>query len=158
MPELIQIQMTSGGSDCLKLAAVDGNQVAGNQTGSSAESHQSPTCRNERGFVVLAKIGDGLEVRFESVDQPHHLDAALAFGFQTPGRANTLEISIKVEFELIGGVVCGAPSRLGLGCVKTELTQIEFGDIQVDYLQEVIFRDQLLQRDREKTGLAARFS
>lgn len=83
---------------------------------------------------------------------------ASIFSFQATGRTNALEIAIKVESELIGGIVGGAPGGLGLSFLKTELTQIQLGNIQVDDPYEVIFRDQFLQRDREQAGLAAGLS
>ncbi|MEX5353386.1 hypothetical protein WCE02_18790 [Pseudomonas juntendi] len=58
--ELIQVQMASRRSNCLKLAPVDGNQVTGNQTGSSAKLHKGPARRNESDFVVLSEVSDGL--------------------------------------------------------------------------------------------------
>jgi len=35
------------------------------------------------GLLFFAKVGDGLEVGLEPVDQPHHFDVALALRFET---------------------------------------------------------------------------
>lgn len=59
---------------------------------------------------------------------------------------------------LIARLKLYAVSGLGLSFLKTELAQIELGDIQVDDPYEVIFRDQFLQRDREQAGLATGLS
>ena len=57
----------------------------------AAKLHEGAVRRNKGGFVVLAKIGNGLEVGFEPVDQPNHFDVALALSFEPPRRADPLE-------------------------------------------------------------------
>jgi hypothetical protein len=52
----------------LKLAAVDGYQLICDQACRTAELNESTAGRDEGGFVVLAKVGDGLEVGLESVE------------------------------------------------------------------------------------------
>jgi len=79
--EPFQIHMTPRGSNRLKLAAIDGHQLASDKTHLSAKLNEGTTGRDKGGFVVFAKIGDGLEVGFKPVDQPHHFDVALALSF-----------------------------------------------------------------------------
>ncbi len=82
--EPLQTHMTPRGSNRLKLAAIDGHQLTGYQTGGSAELDEGTARRHKGRFVVFAKVGDGLEVGFEPVDQPHHFDVALTLGFEPP--------------------------------------------------------------------------
>ncbi len=83
--ELLEAQLLARRGDGLELAAVDGHQLAGDQADLAAELHKGPTGRRECCTVVLAKISDGLEVRSQASQQPHHFDIALALGLQPPG-------------------------------------------------------------------------
>jgi hypothetical protein len=76
--------MAPRGRHRLKLAAVDGRQLTGDQTGCAAKPDERTARRHKGEFVVFAKVGDGLEVGFESVDQSHHFDVALTLGFEPP--------------------------------------------------------------------------
>ncbi|MNT04820.1 hypothetical protein D3C72_1394130 [compost metagenome] len=82
--EPLQIHMTPRGSNRLKLAAIDGHQLACDETHRAAKLDEGTTGRDKGCFVVFAKVSDGLEVGLEAVDQPHHFDVALALGFKTP--------------------------------------------------------------------------
>lgn len=66
----------------LKLADINGHQITCNQTGCAAKPDEGTARRHKSEFVVFTKVGDGLEVRFEPVDQPHHFDVALTLGFE----------------------------------------------------------------------------
>lgn len=44
-------------------------------------------------------IGNGLEVRRQSIEQPHHLNIALRFPLQTATRLNTVEITVVIELQ-----------------------------------------------------------
>ncbi|MNM68639.1 hypothetical protein D3C81_802030 [compost metagenome] len=83
--EPLQIHMTPRGSNRLKLAAIDGHQLACDETHRAAKLDEGTTGRDKGCFVVFAKVSDGLEVGLEPVDQPHHFDVALALGFEPPG-------------------------------------------------------------------------
>ncbi|MNE18383.1 hypothetical protein D3C80_1114170 [compost metagenome] len=82
--ELLEVHMAPRGSDRLKLAAIDGHQLACDQPGGAAKPDEGPARRHKGRLVVFAKVSDGLEVGLESVDQPHHFDVALALGFEPP--------------------------------------------------------------------------
>lgn len=66
--ELFHVQMAPLRGYRLKFTAINGNQVASNQTDCTAELHEGPTRCTERLFVVLAKVGNGLEIWFEAVE------------------------------------------------------------------------------------------
>ena len=63
--------------------------------------------RFERGPIVGAEIGDGLEVGFQRPQQPDDLDVAMTFGFQPAPRANAVEIIVDVELEGVARSVAG---------------------------------------------------
>ena len=51
------------------------------------------------GSVVLAKVGDGLEVRRQPPGQPHHLDVAPSLPLQPPARRDLVEVAVDVELQ-----------------------------------------------------------
>jgi hypothetical protein len=55
--------------------------------------------RFERGAIVGAEIGDGLEVRLQRPQQPDDLNVAMAFGLQPPARTHAIEIAVDVELQ-----------------------------------------------------------
>lgn len=75
----------------LELAAVDGHQLPADQPHPTAELHERAAGRLQGRTVALAKISDGLEVRRQSTQQPHHFNIALALGFQAARRADALK-------------------------------------------------------------------
>lgn len=58
--------------DCLKLRTINCDQLATNQALTPAESHEDPARRREGRAILPAKIGDGLEVRRQPLQQPEH--------------------------------------------------------------------------------------
>lgn len=78
----------------LKLAAIDGHELPADQSHLAKELDEGAAGRLKSSTVVLAKIGNGLEIRSQSAQQPHHLDIALALGFQAPGGADALEVTV----------------------------------------------------------------
>ena len=81
--ELLDAQVLAQRGHRLEFAAVDGHQVTGDQPYLAAELYERfARCLKGRA-IVLAKISDGLEVRCQAAEQPHHLDIALALGLQS---------------------------------------------------------------------------
>src|SRR5262249_52439601 len=56
-------------------------------------------CRPERRAVVLAKVGDRLEVGRQPPGQPHQLDIALRFPFEPPARLHAVEIAVEIDLQ-----------------------------------------------------------
>ena len=51
----------------------------------------------DRVAMILAEVGDRLEVRRKSPGQPHQLDVASRFALQTSARLDAVQIAIDVE-------------------------------------------------------------
>jgi hypothetical protein len=110
---VVLIERMPRGSDGLKLTAINGHQLACYQTGHAAKLDEGTARRNKGEFVVFAKVGDGLEVWLEPIDQPHDLDVALTLGFKSARRANPLEIAVEIKLQLVGGIIRGATGAFG---------------------------------------------
>jgi hypothetical protein len=82
-----------------ELTAVDRNNGAGEQAQLAAQHHKLGTHRPDRRAVVLAKVGDRLEVGCQPPGQPHQLDIALRFPFEPPARLHAVEIAVKIDLQ-----------------------------------------------------------
>jgi hypothetical protein len=122
--ELFQVQVAACGGYRLELTAIDGHPLARDQSHFAAELYEGSTGSSERLAIVLAVIGNGLEVRLESIEQPHDFDIALAFGFETARGTNTLEIAIQVQLQQICRVVGRTPRAFGNRSSKPELLEV----------------------------------
>ena len=92
--ELRQAQMLALRRYRLKLAAIDGHELPADQPHLATELDECAAGRLKSSAVVLAKISNGLEIRCQSAQQPHHLDIALALGFQASGGADALKVTV----------------------------------------------------------------
>ena len=59
--------------------------------------------------VVLAKVGDGLEVRRQPAGQPHQFHVALRFTFQPAAGMHPVEITVNEQLQHRYWVVCRTP-------------------------------------------------
>ena len=69
----------------------------GEQVKLAAQHHELAARRADGRPVVLAEIGDRLEVRRQPAGQPHHLDVALRLTLQTPARLHAVEVAVEIE-------------------------------------------------------------
>jgi hypothetical protein len=111
--------------------------------------------RFERGAVVGAEIGDGLEVRLQRPQQPDDLDVAVAFGFQPAARPHPVEISVDVKLEQIARRIAGPACRLRLDPREACLDEIEAIDEGVDEADGVVGADVIIHRLGQKKELVA---
>jgi hypothetical protein len=93
-----------------ELAAVNRNHRSGEQAQLAAQHHKLGTHRPDRCTVILAEVGDRLEVRHQPPGQPHQLDIALRFAFQSPARLKAVEVAVEVDLQQRRGMV-GRPAR-----------------------------------------------
>src|SRR5439155_19675092 len=78
----------------LELTAIDGHDRLREQIQSAAQHDKLATHVADRWPVVLAEVGNGLEVRHQTSSQPHELDVALRLALQTTARLNAIEITV----------------------------------------------------------------
>jgi hypothetical protein len=93
-----------------ELAAVDRNNGTGEKFEPTAELHKLTTHRPDRRAIVLAEVGNRLEVGREPPGQPHQLDIALRFPFQPPARLEAVEVAVEVNLQQRRGMI-GRPAR-----------------------------------------------
>jgi hypothetical protein len=73
--------------------------MLGEQLQPAAQHHELAADLADRLAVILAEVGDGLEVRCQTPGQPHQLDVTLSFALQTPARLHAIEIAVDVDLE-----------------------------------------------------------
>jgi hypothetical protein len=62
------------------------------------------------GAIVAPELGDGLDVRLQTSQQPDDLDVAMTFQFQPPTRLHPVEIAVNVELQKGRGMIGRAAS------------------------------------------------
>jgi hypothetical protein len=73
-------------------------------------------------MVILAEVGNGLEVGGEPPGQPHQLDIALRFAFQPPARLKAVEVAVEVNLQQRRGMI-GRPVAAGAIPEKPKLAR-----------------------------------
>ena len=82
----------------LEPATVDRDHDLGEQVQPSAKHYELAAGCPDRWPVVLAEIGNGLEIRHEASGQPHQFDVALGLPLQAPARLDAVEIAEIPDF------------------------------------------------------------
>ena len=83
--------------------------------------------------VVLAKVGDGFEVRGQAASQPHQLDVTLGLTPKPAAGLNPIEVTVDIDLQQDRGLVGRATRRSRIDALKTECTQLDFIDENVDH-------------------------
>ena len=138
----------------LELAAVDGNNGAGEQAQLAAQHHELATHRPDRRAIVPAEVGDRLEVGHQPPGQPHQLDIALRFALQPPARLNPVQITVEINLQQRHRMVRGTAGRFWDNAGKAQHRQIQFVNEGIDDADRVIFPDVVVQAVRQQDELA----
>src|SRR5277367_1896455 len=85
--------------DRLELAAVDRNTCFAEQLKASAQLHELTAHLADGLAVVLAEVGDCLEVWHQAAGQPDQLDVALALPFQASARLHPIEVAVDINLQ-----------------------------------------------------------
>ena len=87
---------------------VDGQQLAPVQ---ARRRHSDTNWRHgaKRRAIVAPEIGDRLEVRFQSPQQPDDLDVAMTLRLQPPARSDPVQIAVDVELQKVARRITGRP-------------------------------------------------
>jgi len=131
-----------------ELAAVDRNNGTGKELEPTAKPDKLPAHRPDRLAVVLAEVGNRLEVRREPPDQPHQLDIALCFPFEPPARLNAVEIAVEVNLQQRRGMVGRPARRRRRHPRKSQGGKVQFVDEDLDHPNRVLLVDVILQTVR----------
>lgn len=106
--------------DGAELRAVQRHEPRGKQPRVPAQQHEGAGGPDDRRPVVAPEVGDRLEVRSQSPEQPHGLDIASTGPLQTPRGTNLVEVAPDVELQKITRIVARAPRRSGNRADKAE--------------------------------------
>ena len=127
----------------------------GEQVELLAQRDELPADRMDRRPVVLAEVGNGLEVRREPAGQPHQLDVALAFPLQAPARGDAVEVTVQVDLEQGRGMT-GGPAPCFRHCTgKTERNKIKLVNVRIDGPDWIVLVDIIVQTGEKKRCLSA---
>jgi hypothetical protein len=130
-PELFLGVVAARVVDRFELAAVDGHQFGAEQVELAAEEVEVFEEGFEGAAVVLAEVGDGLEVRAQTAQQPDHFEVAGGLGFEAAAGADAVEVAVEVEFEPVGGVIGRPAGGGGLGVGEPQGGEVQALDVGV---------------------------
>ena len=105
--------------------------------------------------VVLAEIGDGLEIGGEAARQPHRLNIALAFPLEAAARLHAVEVAVDIDFQHHRWMVRGPSRVLRSDAAETKLGKIKLINKKVDHSHGVISGDIIFKLCRKHRSLAA---
>jgi hypothetical protein len=91
--------------DRLELAAVDGDRGLLEQAETTAQQDELAAGGADRITVVLAEVGDGLEVGRQEAQEPHEFHIAVGFLFELAAGADAVEVAVDVEAEEVSRIV-----------------------------------------------------
>jgi len=89
--------------DGSKFEAVNSNHGFGDQAQLLTHDYELAADTADGLAVVLAEIGNSLEVRHQSAGQPHQFDVALRLLFKPPAGLDSIEATIDVDLQKTGG-------------------------------------------------------
>lgn len=135
----------------LELAAVDGHQRFGEQTERLAQHHELPADTTNGVAIVLAEVGDGLEVRCQAPGQPHQLDVALCLTFKAATRLNPVEVTVDIDLQQDGRVIYRAASFGGNHTTEAQSAEIEFINEHIDHSNRIGIHDVIIQAAQAAT-------
>ena len=100
--------------DGFEFAAVDGDDRLREEIEITAK-HYELAADAANGFaVVLAKVGNGFEVRSQTPREPHQLDIALGLAFKPAAGLNPIEVAVDIDLQQDRGMVGRTPRCLSL--------------------------------------------
>ena len=141
--------------DGFELAAVDRNARVAEQVEFAAQRDERAAGFANGLAVVLAEIGDGLEVRRETARQPDQLDVALAFAFEAAARWDPVQVAVDVDLEHRRRRIAGSADIQRLGAREAELAETEPVDKGIDRTDRIVVADAVIEQCWKQRALAA---
>ena len=127
--------------DRLELAAIDRNDRLGEQIELAAQHDEFATDVADRFAIVLAEVGNRLEVRHQPTGQPDQLNVALRFALQATAGLDPVEVAVEVDLQQRPRMVGGPAGDLWMHAIEAQLGQIKFIDEDVNRPDWVVFRN-----------------
>ena len=140
--------------DRLDAGSLDRQQLAAVQVEASAQQYElRNTARNAA--RLSPEIGDGLEVRFQSPQQPEDLDVAMTLRLQPPARSDPVQIAVDVELQKVARRVAGTAHRFRLDPQKPRRRKVQSVNEGVDEPHRIVRADIVVHRLRQQQKLVA---
>jgi hypothetical protein len=141
--------------DRLDAGSVDRQQLAAVQVETSAQQYELAEHGAKRRAIVAPEIGDGLEVRFQSPQQPEDLDVAMTLRLQPPARSDPVQIAVDVELQKVARRVARTPHRFRLDPQKPRRRKVQSVNEGVDEPHRIVRADIVVHRVRQQQKLVA---
>src|SRR5882757_6072530 len=141
--------------DGLELAAVDRNARLAEQFKAPAQHHELTADPAGGLAVVLAEIGNRLEVRHQATSQPHQLDVALALTLQAAARLHPIEVSVDINLQQRRRMIGRHSRRLRLDAAKAEFGTIKLVDKDIDRPDRIVLSQIFIQPLGKQRALTA---
>jgi hypothetical protein len=131
-----------------ELAAVDRNNGMSEESEPTAQPDELGAYRPDRQAVVLAEVGNRLEVGCQPPGQPHQFDIPLRFPFEPPARLNAVKVAVKIDLQQRRGMVGRPACHRRRHPRKTQGGKVKFVDEDLNHPNRVILVDVVLQAMR----------
>ena len=142
--------------DRLDAGSVDRQQLAAVQVEASAQQYELAEHGAKRRAIVAPEIGDGLEVRFQSPQQPEDLDVAMTLRLQPPARSDPVQIAVDVELQKVARRVALGLHRFRLDPQKPRRRKVQSVNEGVDEPHRIVRADIVVHRLRQHQQEAGR--
>jgi hypothetical protein len=116
--------------------AINGDRVPAEDSKLLSEVGELPAYQADGLPIVPSVGGNAHEIRGEAFDEPHYLNGAVGFPFQSTAGADTVEVAIEIELEEITGVIRGGSgirSRLRPSIYILKCLGVDKGEDRVYY-------------------------
>src|SRR5210317_263481 len=143
--------------DGLELAAINGHEGVGEQVEVAAQDNELTAHPADRFAVILAEVGNGLEVWRQAAGQPHQFHVTLRFAFQPPARLHPVEIAVDEQLEHGRRVISRTTRIVGLG-LEAKIAQVEFIDEHIDHPYRAVFGYIVIEAFGKQRRLSAVFA
>ena len=141
--------------DRLDVNSVDRQQLAAVQVEAPAQQYELAEHGAKRRAIVAPEIGDGLEVRFQSPQQPDDLDVAATLCLQPTARSHPVQIAVDVELQQIARRIARTPHRLGLDPREPRRSEVQSVNEGIDEAHRIVGPDIIINRLRQQQKLVA---
>src|SRR4029434_10779393 len=139
----------------LELAAIDGHNRLGEQVELAAQHDELAAYLADRPPIVLAEVGDRLEVRHQASRQPHELDVALRLELQAETGLNAIKITVDVELQQHRRVVRRPARRRRINPTEAKRIQIKPIDEDLDHANRILRFNVVLQTGGQQGHLSS---
>jgi hypothetical protein len=103
--------------------------------------------------VVLAEIRDCLVVRRQPTKQPHDLDVAAGFAFQSAARLHAVEIAVNVQFQIDRRMIRRPTGCRRIDAVKPKIAKIQGVHEDVDHANRIALVNPVIEAFRRQRQL-----